>query len=67
MHTADMSRPKRGFFDALRIAGAGGNVVSAETVPCGLEGCRGKKQGCRLGEKRRVHDRLARHIQSKSI
>ena len=30
-----------------------------------LEGCTGKKQGCRLGKKHRVHDRLARHIQSK--
>ena len=25
-----------------------------------LEGCTGKKQGCRLGEKRRVHDRVCR-------
>ena len=32
-----------------------------------LEGCTGKKQACRLGDKRRVYDRLARHIRAKSI
>ena len=29
-----------------------------------LEGCTGKRQGCRLGDRRRVHDRLARHIRA---
>ena len=31
-----------------------------------LEGCTGKKQGCRLGESR-VHGRLARHIRANGI
>ena len=39
------------------------HVMTSDDGPSCLEGCTGKKQGCRLGEKRRVHDRYGTYEQ----